>query len=374
MDNGRYVGLISGTSMDGIDAVAVQLQHAQVQVLAARTTSFSTDVIELLDQARSDPDSFPLAAMARLDAMLGETFADAALAVITEAGLQPGDFQAIGCHGQTLLHKPEGNFPYTLQIGDPWRLAARTGLAVVADFRRADVALGGQGAPLAPLLHRALFHNVHEDRLVANLGGIANLTVLPAAGGLSGFDTGPANCFLDLWYRKHHSGRFDPGGGWAATGRIDADLLASLLDDPYFDRPSPKSTGIEYFNPRWLQERLALHPDIQPADVQATLTELSARTLASAVAGLKGLNPARLIVCGGGVHNRHLITRIEAHLDGLTVESSRNHGLDPDQVEAVLFAWLAQQRLAMRPIATGCVTGARASTLLGAVFQPPEQA
>ncbi|MCC5864287.1 MAG: anhydro-N-acetylmuramic acid kinase [Wenzhouxiangella sp.] len=372
MDSDRYVGLISGTSMDGIDAVAVDLAGGRVLVLAATTVPFASELASMLDQVRSDPDHYPVAEMARLDAMFGEALADAALEVISRSDLAPASFAAIGSHGQTLLHRPDGPFPHTLQIGDPWRLAARTGLPVVADFRRADLAVGGQGAPLAPLLHQALFQVGHEDRLVANLGGIANLTLLPAGGGVSGFDTGPANCLLDLWYRRHHrAGRCDLGGAWSAGGQVSPALLASLLDDPYLRLPPPKSTGIEYFTPAWLDRHLALHPRLAAVDIQASLAEFSATTLANAIDRLSGIKPARLIVCGGGVHNDDLIRRLKVRLDGLPVESSARYGLDPDQVEAVLFAWLARQCLHGQTLATGPVTGARSRALLGGVFRPP---
>ncbi len=366
-----YVGLISGTSMDGIDAVAVDLADDRIQVLATLTAPFNPDLAQMLDQVRSDPDRYPVAKMARLDALFGDALAAAAREVISRTGLETTAFRAIGSHGQTLLHRPDGEAGHTLQIGDPWRIAARTGLTTVADFRRADLAVGGQGAPLAPLLHQTLFQVEHEDRLVANLGGIANLTVLPATGGLSGFDTGPANCFLDLWYRRHHPTRYDRDGAWGASGQVDPALLDSLLDDPYFDQPAPKSTGIEHFNPAWLDLRLAQHPKLDPVDVQATLTELSARTLADAIQRLPACQPARLILCGGGVHNHHLVQRLAVHLDNLAIESSAVHGLDPDQVEAVLFAWLARQRLTAKPVNTGPVTGARSRPLLGALFEPP---
>ncbi len=368
--------------MDGIDAVAVDLAGGQVDVLAALTAPFEPDLARRLDRVRSNPDHFPVAAAAELDAVLGEAFAQAALHVIDRSGLQPADFLAVGCHGQTLLHRPDPPFPHTVQIGDPWRIANRTGLTTVADFRRADLAVGGQGAPLAPLLHQAVFQVEDEDRLVANLGGIANLTVLPAGGGLLGFDTGPANCYLDLWYRRHHHdrhhnghhnrhhNRYDGGGAWAASGEVNTALLASLLDEPYFALPWPKSTGIEHFNPHWLDQRLARHPNLPPVDIQATLCELSARTLARAIDQLDGVKPARLILCGGGIHNHDLVNRLRAHLDGLQVETSARHGLDPDQVEAILFAWLARQRLIRQPIATSPVTGASADPLLGTLFEP----
>ncbi|TVQ40727.1 MAG: anhydro-N-acetylmuramic acid kinase [Wenzhouxiangella sp.] len=364
-----HVGLISGTSMDGVDAALVDFDCSRVQVLAARTYPFPEEIKTTLDRLREDPDRFPLAALARLDATLGETLAQAALDIIELAGVEPRAVTSIGSHGQTLLHRPDDNPPQTLQVGDPHIIADRTGITTVADFRRADLAAGGQGAPLAPLLHQALFQVPQEDRIVANLGGIANITVLPAGGGVAGFDTGPANCYLDLWFRRHHAERFDHAGAWAATGSVHPELLGLLLEDSYIQRPPPKSTGIEYFNPTWLDQRLASFKQLEPADVQATLAEFSARSLAQAIERQSGYAARRLILCGGGVHNLDLVDRIRQQLPGMTVESSADHGMDPDQVEAVLFAWLARRRLRAKATETGPITGARKQTLLGVIFE-----
>ncbi len=364
----RYIGLISGTSMDGIDAVVVDFDQSPPLIEAAQTVPFQPSVRELLDQLRSDPDAFPTARLAHLDALLGDAFADAAQRVIKQAGCTSKDIRAIGSHGQTVAHHPEADPPWTLQIGDPHRIARQTGITTVADFRRADLAAGGQGAPLAPLLHQALLASPDEDRVVVNLGGIANLTLLPKSGRVSGFDTGPANCLLDDWYRRHHQERFDHNGDWAAGGAVDQVWLERLLDDPYFDRPAPKSTGIEYFSPAWLDERLPDWAADRPRDIQATLAELTAASLARSIRQSNMDSPKRLIVCGGGVHNHHLIERITTLLPGTRIQSSDRHGLDPDQVESVLFAWLARERLAGRPIDTVEITGASTPIHGGVVF------
>jgi anhydro-N-acetylmuramic acid kinase len=363
-----YIGLISGTSMDGIDAVVVDFDQSPPLIEAAQTVPFRPAVRELLDQLRADPDAFPTARLARLDALLGDAFADAAQRVIQQAGRTPEEIQAIGSHGQTVAHHPEADPPWTLQIGDPHRIARQTGVTTVADFRRADMAAGGQGAPLAPLLHQALLGRPGEDRVVVNLGGIANLTWLPRSGGVSGFDTGPANCFLDVWYRRHHADRYDRNGEWASGGTIDQLWLEQLLNDPYFDHPPPKSTGIEYFSPDWLDRRLPDWAGQRPIDIQATLVELTAVSLARAMRQDRTDPPTRVILCGGGVHNRHLIKRIAAQLPGTVIESSDRHGLDPDLVEAMLFAWLARERLAGRPIHTCEITGASTPIHSGVVF------
>ncbi|MEE4295905.1 MAG: anhydro-N-acetylmuramic acid kinase, partial [Wenzhouxiangella sp.] len=226
-----FVGLISGTSMDGIDAVVADFETGKPRVVAAETLAFTEEIRAELEAARRDPYSFPAGRLTRLDARLGDAFAQAALRVIERAGLEPADITAIGSHGQTILHDPDHSPPSTLQIGDPHRIAALTGIVTVADFRRADLAAGGQGAPLAPLLHQAMLASPNENRIVLNLGGIANLTLLPADGEVSGFDTGPANCLMDEWFRQHHHQRFDRNGDWAATGRVDEAWLHQLLQD-----------------------------------------------------------------------------------------------------------------------------------------------
>lgn len=367
----RYVGLLSGTSMDGIDAVVAEFETPTAHILAQRTLAFPEPVTEALDQARNDPDRFPAARLARLDALLGDAFAAAALEVIEAAGIAAGQIRAIGSHGQTILHRPDDVPPTTLQIGDPHRIAARTGLVTVADFRRSDLAAGGQGAPLAPLFHREQLFSAEENRVVLNLGGIANISILPASGGVGGFDTGPANCLLDAWYRRHHSGRFDPAGSWAASGTVDSAWLNVLLADGYFARPAPKSTGIEYFSPAWLDARLPAGSDRRPADVQATLMELSAQSIAGAIAGLPAAQrPQQIIVCGGGVHNQTLMGRLAKLVRPARLDSSARFGLDPDHIESLLFAWLARERLAGRPILSGPVTGAARPILAGSVVRP----
>ncbi len=365
---GYYVGLISGTSMDGIDAVVVDFASERPTLLAAFTHPFDDDLRASLDAVRLDPDQFPVARLGALDAILGDRFAEAALAVIDAAGLKPVDVTAVGSHGQTIVHHAEADPPFTLQIGDPHRIAARTGITTVADFRRADLAAGGQGAPLAPLLHAALFRSETERRAVVNLGGIANVTLLTPGREVIGFDTGPANCFLDAWYRRHHDkGRYDSNGRWAASGRVDPAWLEALMNDPYFQRPAPKSTGIEYFSPGWLNERLPTWAESRPADIQATLAELSARSLAEALHAASADTVDRVIVCGGGAANTHLVERLGKCLGGIPIATSDDLGLQADHVEATLFAWLALQRMTNNRLATESVTGAHRPVLLGVI-------
>ncbi|NDY94202.1 anhydro-N-acetylmuramic acid kinase [Wenzhouxiangella limi] len=368
----RYIGLISGTSMDGIDAVLTDFEPKPPRVLAQHAAQFDAPVRAELDALRRDPTRFPALRLARLDAVLGDAFAAAARKVMDRAGLHAADIRAIGSHGQTVLHDPDHQPPTTLQIGDPHRIAAQTGVLTVADFRRADLAAGGQGAPLAPLLHRALLASSEENRAVVNLGGIANVSILPVSGQVTGFDTGPANCLLDHWYRANRNGRFDDAGAWAASGRPDPEWLSQLLTDQYFGRSAPKSTGIEYFSPGWLGARLPSWAPERPADIQATLLELSAQSIALALARLpEDQRPVQVIACGGGVHNKLLMKRLGELLDPAQLRSSAEFGLDPDQVEALLFAWLSRERLASRPIRTEAITGAARAVVAGAIFTPP---
>jgi anhydro-N-acetylmuramic acid kinase len=367
-----YVGLISGTSMDGIDAVVVDFSSHRPRLLAAATLPFDDGLRVELDHLRADPDHFPAAELARLDARLGRTLAEAAITIIDQADLSPADISAIGSHGQTVLHRPDDPWPHTLQIGDAHHLAQRTGIVTVADFRRADLAAGGQGAPLAPLLHQALFADNDQTRAVLNLGGIANITVLRGDRSVSGFDTGPANCLLDDWFRRYHDERFDGGGHWAASGQVDQGWLRTLLDDPYFSRPAPKSTGIEYFGRQWLDQRLPSWATSRPADVQATLAELTARSVASALSIEPDVSIDQVLVCGGGVHNDDLLERIRQALPNTPVASTADEGIDPDFVEAVLFAWLAKQRLDGRRLDTRPITGASTPVFAGTIHEPGE--
>jgi anhydro-N-acetylmuramic acid kinase len=303
-----------------------------------------------------------------LDHALADHFSYAATRLLEKAGIPATDVTAIGSHGQTVWHQPEGPRPESIQLGDPRRIARQTNIVTVGDFRRADIEAGGQGAPLAPLLHRTLFKpdNPGGSRVVINLGGIANISVIRADGSVSGYDTGPANCLMDAWTGRHRNENFDRDGRWAASGMAIPSLLESLLADPYFSREAPKSTGIEYFNLTWLDGFRPLR-NHSAADVQATLAELSARSVA---AGILPFEPEDVLVCGGGVHNSHLLTRLKAQLPGIPVRSTAAYGLDPDWVEAVLFAWLAAERLENRALDTSGITGAGRPVFLGVVTQP----
>ena len=375
-EGGLYIGMISGTSRDGVDAALVDFAEKRPDLRAALCLPYPEGLatrLEALSASGRRPGDDTLR---ELDEDLAHHFAAAALELLGKAGCKTAAVRAIGSHGQTAWHEPNGPDPVSIQLGGPALIARHTRITTVGDFRRADIEAGGQGAPLAPLLHRALFQPANGVRVVLNLGGIANISVLDAHGAVNGFDTGPANCLLDAWVRRHRGAAFDGDGAWAAGGRVDTGLLETLLADPYFGKPGPKSTGTEYFNLAWLERHLdAYGLDAgargdrrrEPVDVQATLAELTAVSVANAV---RPFAPADLLSCGGGVHNGDLLRRLQRRLPGIPLRSTAEAGLDPDWVEAVLFAWLARERLAGRPQDTRRITGAREPVLLGSVFDP----
>ena len=363
-----FVGLMSGTSLDGIDAVAVRFPPGRVELLAACTVPFDTELrTELLGLIQSTGTGL-LDRLGELDHRLGLLFAEAVHRVCEQAALDPEQVAAIGSHGLTVLHRPTGPHPFTLQIGDPNLIAERTAITTVADFRRRDLAAGGQGAPLVPAFHAALFTRAGTPRVVANIGGMANLTLLPGNDEtpVTGFDTGPGNVLLDGWIQQQQGRPYDRDGGWSATGRVDEDLLAGLLDDPYFRRPPPKSTGREQFNTAWLQDRLVGF-ELAPEDVQATLAELTAASLARAVEEAAP-DYAELIICGGGAYNADLLQRIAARLPGMQLSVSDDFGLAAEWVEAVAFAWLAQRALEGKAGNIPAVTGAAGERILGGIY------
>lgn len=361
-----YAGLISGTSVDGVDAVLVRFGARECAVVAAQTTAYP-ERLRARIEALIRGDQVRLAELGAVDVAVGRFFGQCAVELTRGAGVETRDIRAIGCHGQTVHHAPDGEEPFSLQIGDPNSIAAATGITTVADFRRLDMAYGGQGAPLAPAFHEWLLGTPDETRAVLNIGGISNVTILDPQSPALGFDIGPGNTLLDHWAHKGRGETFDADGAWASSGRVDGALLERLLDDAFFARRPPKSTGRELFNARWLDERLAaLARPPADADVQATLAELTARTIADALAAFAP-RVDRLIVCGGGAHNRDLMQRI-ARLCPCPVETSASYGLAPDWVEGAAFAWLAHARLEALPGNIPTVTGARRATVLGGVY------
>lgn len=362
-----YIGLMSGTSMDAIDAVLVDLANNECRLIAWHSHNIPSEVKQsLTGLIEPAPDEISL--MMQMDVALGKLFADAVNQLLTQSGLQKSDIKATGCHGQTIRHYPTAHYPATLQIGDANTIAELTAITTVADFRRRDIAAGGQGAPLVPAFHQVIFNNPELDQVILNLGGIANITLLPARDkNVSGYDTGPANCLLDSWVQQHLRINYDRDGGWGASGHVHPGLLERLLNDPYFSLLPPKSTGREYFNLSWLNEDLKSFPGLAPQDVQATLVELTARSISDAIEqSLPGAT--RVLACGGGAHNKHLMQRLNELLVEQHVASTASVGVDPDWIEAMAFAWLAKQTMERKTGNLPEVTGAKHPVILGAIY------
>ena len=357
-----YIGLMSGTSLDGVDAVLADLSGTMPVLLASAHVPFDPPLQRKL-LALNSRGADEIERAARAGNELAQRYADAVSAVLEKSKTSASAVRAIGCHGQTVRHRPERG--YTTQIGNAARLAELTCIRVVADFRSRDVAAGGQGAPLAPAFHAAVFARAGEDRVVLNLGGIANLSFLPRQGAVTGFDSGPGNCLLDLWAARHLGRAHDEGGAWAAAGAVVPALLERMLREPYFASPPPKSTGRDLFNADWLQGMLRGGEDAQ--SVQATLLELTARSVADAVSR-HCRRAQRIIVCGGGAKNTALMRRLEELSAPAGLEASNRHGIDPQLVEATAFAWLAQRALEGLPGNLPSVTGAGGPRVLGAVY------
>lgn len=365
MNSGRFIGVMSGTSLDGVDVVLAAIDDNVV----AQQASLSYPVPLVLKEAIlavCQGQQLTLSQFGQLDTRLGHLFADAVTALMNQEQLAASDVVAIGCHGQTVWHEPHGDAPHTLQIGDNNIIAAQTGVTVVGDFRRRDVALGGQGAPLVPAFHQALLAHPTERRIVLNIGGIANLSLLFPSLPVKGHDTGPGNMLMDAWIWRQKGKPYDKDASWANTGKIILPLLQDMLSDPWFALPAPKSTGREYFNYGWLERLLVRYPGLAPQDVMTTLTELTAVTISEQVLLSGGCD--RLLVCGGGSRNPLLMSRLACLLPGTEVTTTDEAGISGDDMEALAFAWLAWRTLSGLPGNLPAVTGASAPTVLGAIF------
>jgi len=363
-----YIGVMSGTSMDGVDAVLVRFEGKNVIQAGSRSLSFPGDLKTDLEQV-VESGSVSLPKLGELDHRLGLCYAECVNSLIGKAGVKRSDVRAIGCHGQTVFHSPGSMYPFTMQIGDGNLIAARTGISTVADFRRMDMAFGGGGAPLAPAFHQYFLNDEKESRGILNLGGIANITMLAQnERDVVGFDTGPASCLMDTWIRTCQGKSFDEDGEWARSGRIIDELLYSMLEENYFQLPAPKSTGRELFNLNWLEEHLKLLPEYDASDVQATLLELTALSVARSV---RKHTPARdaVYACGGGACNKYLLERLAFHLPRVKIGVTDELGVPVQCVEAVAFAWLAMRRVNGFPGNLPSVTGASEKVLLGTVYE-----
>ncbi len=360
-----YIGLMSGTSMDSIDAVLVDFSSPTLRLIEQLSYAWPEDLKTRLLILAENPHS-SITEFATLDIETGRWFASAVTALIEKSGLATNTIKAIGSHGQTVLHQPDSAVAFSQQIGDPNTIAEQTGITTVADFRRRDIAAGGQGAPLAPAFHRQIFSSPDENRVVLNIGGMSNITVLPAVDNtVTGFDTGPGNVLLDVWISQHSDTTFDNQGEWARSGTVHSELLQRLREHDFFNLKPPKSTGRETFNLDWLQNTLQSFDSIPPADIQATLVALTTTTIVDAIQAYA----CRLLVCGGGVHNTYMLEQLQKLLPDLTIESTEEYGVHPDWVEAIAFAWFAKQTLEKKPANLPSVTGAKQSVILGGIYQ-----
>ncbi len=366
-----YIGLMSGTSLDGIDAALVDFSNNPPQLLCSHYQAFNNDLKTRLEKLCFQT-SIELPDLGALDSELGSVFSECILQLIAKSQLSPDSISAIGSHGQTIYHSPRSSHPFSLQIGDPNTISKQCGIPVIADFRRADIAVGGQGAPLVPAFHKAVLQSEQRHRTIVNIGGIANITILSdnLSAPIIGFDTGPGNTLLDYWSRSHTGKLFDIDGQLGRSGATCQSLLKLLRDDCYFNQPAPKSTGQEHFSTLWLNNNLdQLNQAISVADVQATLYELTASTIADAIQAAAP-ETQQILICGGGAHNPLLMERLKANLAQYSVESTMTVGIDPDWVEAMAFAWLAYCFIEKIPSNLPSVTGAARPVILGGCYMP----
>lgn len=364
-----YIGLMSGTSLDAIDVALVSFSDPQApQLIHARNWNIPS-ALRVQIENLCQPSGDEINRMGELDIQIGELFAEAVLSALQETGISAVQVRAIGSHGQTIRHHPFRNSPFTLQIGDPNTIAFRTGITTVADFRRMDIAAGGQGAPLVPAFHDAVLRNEKENRVIVNIGGMANITVLARDFPVSGFDTGPGNVLMDAWIQKHLQQTHDAEGRWARSGQCHATLLNKLLSHPYFSLPAPKSTGREMFHLAWLESQLLEMGELKAEDVQRTLLELTARSICDAIVQLPAAID-RVLLCGGGSHNTLLCERIAELVPQSTLGSTSDFGVSADWLEAMAFAWLAKQRLEYKAGNAPTVSGASRPCVLGGVYLP----
>jgi len=357
----RYIGIMSGTSMDSVDVALCTIDANRCKLVAALDYPFDPQLKEEILLMINGETT--LKQVGTLNQRLGQLFSDAVNALLKQENMKPSSVKAIGSHGQTLWHNPEGAYPFSLQLGDASLIAAETGIDVVSDFRSKEIALGGQGAPFAPVFHQFLFGGEKGRTGVLNIGGMANLSVLGEE--LIGFDTGPGNALMDLWVHKHQEVAFDKDGTWAKAGKVDQALLDELLSEPYFQKEAPKSTGRELFNILWLGKILRSHRAVSSENVQATLLAL---TVASIVREVKRYGIETLLVCGGGVHNSYLMEQLRQADTKVEIKSTDALGVSSEQMEAMIFAWLAYKRVHREAVALSSVTGARGDGILGGIY------
>lgn len=368
-----YIGLMSGTSLDGVDVVLVDFSTGKATLLASHSHQIPFALKQNLRKTIQADWRGSLKDIGWLNQQLGELFANATNTLIQQENIDKRSISAIASHGQTLWHQPFGEYPFSMQLGDANLIAERTKITTVADFRSRDIAAGGQGAPLVPAFHQALLSHPDRDRIILNIGGIANISILPNSASkktTSGYDTGPGNGLLDIWISSHSDNTYDRGGDWGRLGKVIPNVLDLLLSDEYFKKIPPKSTGKETFNLEWLETMLGKHLVSEKAeDIQATLTELTAVSIANSVKNHvdSDIHSNELYLCGGGIHNQFLIERLQYHLPKIAINSTATLGIDPDWMEAIAFAWLAKQTLKGNTANLPEVTGATGKRILGVI-------
>lgn len=363
-----YIGLMSGTSVDGIDAVLVDFTLSSAMIVATHYYPYPQALRKKIHDLCIPGDN-EIERLGELDVILGKEFAKAVNTLLKNHGIESHCIKAIGSHGQTIRHYPKREHCFTLQIGDPNIIASETGITTIADFRRKDMAHGGQGAPLVPAFHQKIFSSPEVNRVIVNIGGIANITLLPkdSSESIIGFDTGPGNTLLDAWIQLHQKELHDKNGEWSAQGKVQPALLKQMLEDAYFQLSPPKSTGKEYFNLAWLQNHLhTFKKEISSVDVQTTLVELTAQSIIDAIKNY--FSCGEILICGGGAHNTFLISRLCELALPFNVSSTQKHAIHPDWVEATAFAWLAKQTINQQTGNLPSVTGAKKAAILGGLY------
>jgi anhydro-N-acetylmuramic acid kinase len=357
-----YIGLMSGTSMDGIDAALVDTSTQTC--IAGLTKAYSTEAKKALNQVLINPIQ-PPGTYSQLNTILGREFGLAALELLKKSQKSPQQIRAIGSHGQTICHDAQADIPYTIQLACPHTIAEMTGITVVADFRTRDLIAGGKGAPFAPLYHQALFKNQNLPLAIVNVGGIANITYLESEEEILGYDTGPGNCLMDAWVQRHHGLPYDNQGSWASQGIVIKVLLDSLLKDPFFHQSYPKSAGKEYFSLNWLLPHIK--EEYSAVDIQATILELTTVTIAESLK-MVPICPQKVLLCGGGAHNLSLLNNLQKFLPASSISTTSIFSIDPDFLEAMMFAWLAEKTLTNTVLDLNKITGAKNKVILGAIY------
>ena len=364
-----YIGIMSGTSLDGVDLALIDFAQQPAKLVASHCFPMPENLRQKLTALLSSGET-SLQNLGEIDHQLGLLYATSVQHFLALHQIAAEDIQAIGCHGQTIWHSPQGQYPFTMQIGDANLVSALTGITTIADFRRKDMAHGGQGAPLVPAFHQGLFARSDRITVVLNIGGISNISCLIPEQEVIGYDTGVGNALMDSWIEQHLGLPFDQNGEWAKSGQVSQDLLKDFLDEPYFQQPAPKSTGRELFNLAWLEKKRQKHTALLPQDVQATLLEFTVQCTVQELLKLQNPQhlPCLLLVCGGGARNTQLMARLQACLPNWQVATTTEYGLSADDVEAAAFAWLAYQRMNNLPSNLPSVTGAKSAVSLGVIY------